>query len=84
MACQHCTDKNGTPCLPSYGPAPHRCFYKIGKPTGQSEVLPEDQWPEGFTEDPDEPGLGTYWCTSCGAGGPMLTTPAMAAIEAER
>ena len=87
MTCEHCTDPDGEACLPSYGPAPHNCFYKIGKPMGQSETLPRDQWPEGFTEDPNEPDMGTYWCEHCGHGKPeeqkapavlMLSRPQLA------
>lgn len=70
MTCFYCADPDGEPCFPQYGPAPHRCFYLIGKPMGQSEPLPSDQWPSNFLEDPDSPGLGTYWCPYCGDGKP--------------
>ena len=76
MPCDHCTDPDGSACFPVYGPAPHKCFYLIGKPMGQSEPLPRDQWPEGFTEDPDCLGLGTYWCPHCGDGKPEPATQA--------
>jgi len=58
--CRVCDD-----CLPNYGVAPHECFYKIGKPIGQSRVLPESEWPPNFEPDPDAPGLGTYHCPAC-------------------
>jgi hypothetical protein len=74
MTCQHCTDDEGLPLYPSYGPAPHTCFYKIpGATIGQSQPLPPEQWPAGFTEDPDCKGLGTYWCEHCGDGKPEQT-----------
>lgn len=71
MSCELCTDPNGVPCFPDYGPAPHTCFYKIpGAVIGQSVVLPREQWPDNFREDPDFPGMGTYWCPHCGDGKP--------------
>jgi hypothetical protein len=71
MSCEHCTDPGGLPCFPSYGVAPHVCFYKIpGAVMGQSQVLPRDEWPDNFQEDADSPGMGTYWCPYCGDGKP--------------
>ncbi|WP_229510776.1 MULTISPECIES: hypothetical protein [unclassified Massilia] len=71
MSCEHCTDPDGQPCMPSYGVAPHECFYKIpGAKIGESRLLPREQWPDNFAEDPDSPGLGTYWCPVCGEGKP--------------
>jgi hypothetical protein len=71
MSCEFCTDPDGLPCFPSYGVAPHTCFYKIpGATIGQSIVLPREEWPDNFKEDPDEPGHGTYWCPHCGDGKP--------------
>jgi hypothetical protein len=71
MPCKNCTDPDGNPCFPSYGVAPHECFYKIpGAVIGQSALLPRDQWPDNFEEDPDCPGQGTYWCADCGHGKP--------------
>ncbi len=71
MTCKHCIDPNGDPCFPSYGPAPHKCFYMIkGRTIGHSETLPKSEWPDNFEEDPDCPGMGTYWCPHCGHGKP--------------
>lgn len=55
---------------PLYGVAPHKCFYKIGKKIGQSEILPQSKWPDNFTPDPDIPkdelekygACGVYTC----------------------
>lgn len=81
MSCQYCTDPNGVPCFPSYGPAPHTCFYKIDDAViGQSVTLPRDQWLDNFQEDPDCPGCGTYWCPYCGDGKPS-TSAALAEVE---
>lgn len=52
-------------CYPHYGVAPHDCFWRIGKPFGESRVHPRSSWPANFIEDPDVPGLGTYLCPSC-------------------
>lgn len=71
MTCPHCTGEDGEALMPSYGPAPHVCYYKIpGAVIGQSEELPRDTWLANFKEDPDAPGLGTYWCPHCGEGEP--------------
>jgi hypothetical protein len=71
MSCQYCTDPDGSPCYPMYGVGPHTCFYKIpGAKIGQSVPLPKEEWPENYQEDPDDPGMGTYWCQHCGEGKP--------------
>lgn len=71
MSCEHCKDPDGQPCYPSYGVAPHECFYKIpGAKIGESRLLPRDQWPDNFTEDSESPGCGVYWCAHCGEGKP--------------
>jgi hypothetical protein len=67
MSCKHCTNEDGEVLLPAYGPAPHICYYKIPRAIiGQSIVLPHEQWPDNFIEDPEVPGLGVYFCHSCG------------------
>jgi hypothetical protein len=72
MTCPACTDPDtGEPLLPVYGVAPHTCFYKIpGATMGQSVVLPRDQWPANFHEDPENPGCGIWSCEHCGEGLP--------------
>lgn len=71
MSCEHCTDLDGSPCMPSYGVAPHTCFYKIpGATIGQSVLLPREEWPENFVEDPECPGQGMWYCPSCKEGMP--------------
>jgi hypothetical protein len=37
---------------------------------GSTVPLPAEQWPDGYTEDPDCPGMGTWWCPHCGSGKP--------------
>jgi len=52
--------------FPNYGPAPHKCFYKIdGASVGESRPDLIETWPPNFTEDPDVPGLGVYECPNC-------------------
>jgi hypothetical protein len=72
MSCHYCIDEDGDGSVfPSYGPAPHTCFYTIPYAVvGQSVELPRGEWGDGFAEDPDAPGLGTYWCPKCGHGKP--------------
>lgn len=44
-----------------YGVGPHVCFYKIpGASIGESQPLPEPEWPENFEPDPDCHGLGVW------------------------
>jgi hypothetical protein len=68
VTCEYCIDPNGEDCYPQYGPAPHECFYKKGTPIGSSTVLPKEHWPDNFIEDPDVPGLGTWYCPHCRDG----------------
>ena len=68
MACERCTDPSGACCFPVYGVGPHT--HRPGPVIGSTEPLTEEQWPDGYTEDPDAPGLGVWWCPQCGAGKP--------------
>lgn len=71
MTCPQCADTDGSSFMPSYGPAPHTCFWQIpGATLGESVPLPQEDWPPGFDPDPECPGLGTYWCVHCGEGRP--------------
>ena len=45
---------------PRYGVAPHE-----HDESGATKLLPRDQWPASFTEDPVSPGYGVYWCPRC-------------------
>lgn len=67
MACAMCTDPDGAACFPLYGLGPHK--HRSGPILGSTQLLP-DQTAEGFTPDPDEPGMGTWWCPHCGEGKP--------------
>jgi hypothetical protein len=63
MSCEFCTDPDGFACFPVYGVGPHKCFWKIPQAViGESIPLPREEWPENYAEDPDHPGMGTYWC----------------------
>lgn len=71
MSCEHCTDPDGEPCFPTYGLAPHTHSGVDGNPMlGKTTVLPQDQWPNNFREDPSAPGKGIWWCPVCGDGKP--------------
>lgn len=69
MPCDFCTDPDGVPCFPQYGLAPHKSFDEKGKPI-EAEFLPQDDWPEHFTPDPDNMQYGIYHCPQCGDGKP--------------
>ncbi|GGO89217.1 hypothetical protein GCM10011348_46450 [Marinobacterium nitratireducens] len=69
--CEHCNDGDGNCAYPYYGVAPHECFWKktggFNNPLGTSTLLPREEWPENFSEDPEAPGCGIYThCTECG------------------
>jgi hypothetical protein len=73
MSCEHCTDPDGMPCFPMYGVGPHK---HVGTSIiGSTVLLPAEQWPENYQEDPDCPGLGVWWCPYCGDGKPADATP---------
>lgn len=67
MTCEHCTDPDGVSCFPLYGLGPHT--HRPGPMMG-STVFDEKQEAEGFTPNPDEPGMGVWWCPCCGEGKP--------------
>ncbi len=68
MPCEWCIDPDGALCYPSYGIAPHTYSDKL---SFVPVILPRDQWPDNFREDPDNPGCGTYqWCPKCEDGKP--------------
>lgn len=72
MSCALCTDPDGEPCFPMYGLGPHVHAVAHNAPRGLilgGTVLLE-QVADGFTPDPDEPGMGTWWCPVCGDGKP--------------
>lgn len=66
---------------PYYGCAPHKCFYKIGKSVGQSEILDKAEWPENFVEDREgladgeiaQYACGAFFCPVCLAGKGEIT-----------
>jgi len=68
MSCQHCTDPDGQACFPIYGVGPHR--HEGGTIIGSTRMLPKEEWPANFEEDPECPGLGVWWCPECGDGSP--------------
>lgn len=67
MSCEHCTDPDGTPCFPVYGVGPH---IHSGPAFGGTLMLAPEHWPNCYRENPDEPGMGVWWCPYCGDGKP--------------
>lgn len=68
VSCDYCEDGDGQSVFPYYGVAPHTHDTANGM-IGSTRLLPKDQWPANFREDPDAPGCGTYThCPRCGAG----------------
>lgn len=64
MTCEYCDDGEGGSVYPYYGVAPHT--HRPGPMIGSTELLPKIEWPANFSEDPEEPGLGTYThCLNC-------------------
>jgi len=70
MSCEKCTDPDGVGCFPIYGLGPH--LHGAGY-LGATVILPQEA--EGFTPDPDEPGMGVWWCPYCEDGKPAKTPP---------
>ena len=64
---EHCTDPDGIPCFPMYGIGPHY-HPQVGVCT--TIMLPQSA--PGFSPDPNEPGMGTWWCPYCEDGKPAL------------
>lgn len=74
MACEHCVDPDGVCCFPMYGVGPHKHVGVTTAPgswIGCTIELPKTDWPKNYEEDPDCPGLGTWWCPHCGDGKPF-------------
>lgn len=66
--CEMCDDGDGRCVFPYYGVAPHT--HAAGPMLGSTRLLPREDWPANFTEDAEEPGLGTYThCPHCGMPG---------------
>lgn len=77
MTCEFCDDGDGHCVYPIYGVAPHTHDITLGEPLsfiGSTRLLPREQWPANFREDPDCAGLGTYLrCEKCGDGEPIFS-----------
>jgi hypothetical protein len=74
--CSLCTEPDGTPFLPMYGVAPHKCFWRKGPQftLGQSSLVPftdsdcfvpdlEDD--EGWAAFIYPAACGIYYCPNC-------------------
>jgi hypothetical protein len=62
--CKTCGDGEW---LPIYGVGPHR---HTGKSfLGSTVLLPKEEWPASYREDPDAPGCGTWSCPDCDGHG---------------
>ncbi len=48
-----------------YGVAPHRHDLSGGSIIGSTRLLPREEWPANFDEDPEDPGCGIYHCDRC-------------------
>lgn len=68
MPCEFCTDPDGDTCFPVYGLAPHR-HMDFGWKTVTTFDDPSE-WPDNFTQDPNDSQMGTYHCPKCGHGKP--------------
>lgn len=65
MPCDHCVDKDGLPCFPAYGLAPH-------SHTREGIVFSPRPTVPGFTPDVENATHGTWWCPCCNEGNPEL------------
>lgn len=71
--CEDCREG----CFPYYGLAPHThrlltidSDTRIGDSYATTTTIePRETWPASFVEDPDCPGMGTYYCPDCWNGG---------------
>lgn len=70
MSCELCTDPDGVPCFPMYGLGPH--VHKPGPMRGSTVLI--EQVADGFTPEPNDPGMGVWWCPHCGDGKPVAST----------
>ncbi len=69
MGCEYCTDHDGAACYPVYGLGPHT-HAGNGNWIRSTTMLPQTNWPTNYSEDPDCPGMGVWWCKHCGEGKP--------------
>lgn len=60
-ACRECVGYDGGKTMPYYGHAPH-----THNSDGTTTFAPNSEWPANFEPDPEEEGLGTWHCPSCG------------------
>lgn len=75
MSCEHCTDEDGVGCFPVYGIGPH--VHAAGPIIGSTVLI--EQVADGFTPEPNDPGMGVWWCPYCGDGRPnaLVSTPSL-------
>ena len=64
MPCEYCIDQDGESCFPVYGLGPHT------HNKGVTHMTQKNAWPENYSEDPEFPGFGIWWCPHCGDGKP--------------
>lgn len=60
--CSECVEWG---CFPCYGVAPHKHVGLTDDHSsifGSTRIIPKNEWPDNFEEDPDAPGCGTYYC----------------------
>lgn len=71
--CEHCMNPDAPEegsWFPHYDVAPH--VHELSGDSGflgSTRLLPREQWPSNFREDPETPGCGVYThCPMCGRG----------------
>lgn len=71
MACEYCTDDDGSALYPIYGMGPHRHDMTNGW-IGSTRAIPAEDWPDNFVPDPDPEwsNHGTWYCPRCRDGMP--------------
>lgn len=53
-----------------YGVAPHKHdMEKTGSIIGSTVIIPKEEWPNNFREDPECEGCGTWFCEACNGSG---------------
>ena len=69
--CKECNDKcencGGSDIYPSYAMIPN--YNSVDNGETITIFVPKEEWEEYcFIENPEDPGMGWYWCKICGNG----------------
>ncbi len=70
--CEFCNEPESDESVyPVYGLAPHVHLGLTGEASSFiGSTVMTGELPDNFIPDPDEPGMGVYFCPKCGAGKP--------------